>query len=222
MSLEGFAAIFVGLGVAIAIYALLQMQTNSSGTNSAAEDSAHLARLLELIDRGSAQINLITAEAPLILHEKERAILVLPNTTLWEPKAVRISNGGYGGTSFRIATGFWIHSGRSRSSSQSFDKLEAADQGTLVVTNGRIAFLGTVKTVSAELASILSVDTYADGIGIHLKNKQKVECFHVASAMRLSWTEGGQQISVPFGGRVLEHVLKKAMHPDVVALEGAH
>ncbi len=158
---------------------------------------------------------------PLLLSDEERAIAVLPKSTLWEPRAVRLSTGGYGGTSFRVANGFWVHTGRYRSSSQSLDKLQAADQGTLVVTNKRIAFLGTIKTVCVDLKSIISIDTYQDAIGLHLKNKQKVECFHVASNVKIDWTEGGEKISVPFGGRILEHVVKNVMRREGNALEGA-
>jgi hypothetical protein len=218
MSLEGLAAVLFLLGAGIVLFALLK----NSGTSRTDEEAAHLVRLLELIDSGSAKINLVSGDPPIALLDQERAVLVMPKCMLWEPKAVRISRGGYGGTSFRIAKGFWVHTGRSRSSSQSFDKLQPTDQGTLVVTNKRIAFLGTLKTICVELNSIISIDPYADGIGIHLRNKQKVECFHVASGIKLSWTEDDQRITVPFGGRVLEHVVKKAMRREAVALEGAH
>ena len=215
MPVEIFGSIFVLVGGIIVIVGLLKAKTSSS-----AEEETHLARLLGLIDSGSSNINLVLGKPPLALLDQERAIAVLPKSTLWEPRAVRINSGRYGGASFRIAKGFWVHTGKSRSSSQSLDKLQAADQGTLVVTNKRLAFLGTLKTVCVDLKSVLSIDTYRDAIGLHLKNKQKVECFHVASDIKINWTEGGEQISVPFGGRILEHVVKNVMRREGMVLEG--
>ena len=217
MPIEGFAAVLFLVGGIIVVYALLKMQRSDSGTNNPNLEAAALSRLLGLIDSGSKSINLVSGEMPLVLLDQERAVAVLPKSTLWEPRAVRISSGGYGGTSFRIGKGFWIHSGRSKSTSQSLDKLQAADRGTLVVTNKRIAFLGVLKTVCTDLKSIVSIDTYQDGIGLHLKNKQKVECFNVASNINITWTEGDQKVSVPFGGQILEHVVKHALRFDEIS-----
>ena len=70
----------------------------------------------------------------LLLKKNEHPILELENITLQEPRAVRVSRGGYGGTSIRIAKGITLHTGGTRGRSESHDEIRNIDNGKLLIT----------------------------------------------------------------------------------------
>lgn len=85
-------------------------------------------------------------EAPIILKKKEEIQLALPNVSLLEPRAVR--TGAYGGPSFRVAKGVYFRVGGVRS--ESHEELRNIDQGTLTLTNKRVVFSGTKRTINID------------------------------------------------------------------------
>lgn len=92
-----------------------------------------------------------------------------------EPRAVRVSRGGYGGTSIRIAKGITLHTGGTRGRSESHDEIRNIDNGKLLITNKRIMFLGSNRTTNIDINKIVSIEDYLDGIKIQRSNKQKPE-----------------------------------------------
>jgi hypothetical protein len=53
------------------------------------------------------------------------------------------------------------------SQSESSDELRNIDEGTLVLTTKRLAFLGSLRTSNVKLDDIISVQSFADGVQIH-------------------------------------------------------
>lgn len=93
------------------------------------------------------KVHLPTRDCPVILKRAEEAVLVLPNITLKEPRAVRTSVGGYAGPTIRIAKGISFRLGSGTSRSVSHDEITSIDKGTLTITNKRLIFTGSMKTL---------------------------------------------------------------------------
>jgi hypothetical protein len=173
--------------------------------------AAQSSRILDIINRGMASINFILAAPPIVLSEHEKVIAVLPKTILLEPKAVRVRQGSRHGSSMQFVRGYSVGSGSYKSTSESRDQLRTIDDGTLVVTNQRVAFLGALKTVTMDLSEIIGVDECGDGIRLHRKNKENVESFRISDDLKLTFKDGDEDVSVPFTGQILELVINKAM-----------
>jgi hypothetical protein len=131
----------------------------------------------ERIKSGGLKVKTIRTESPIILHKDEETICVLPNIYLNEARAVRVSRGGYGGTSFRVAKGVSLRLGQFGSQSESHPEIRKIDQGTLVITNKRFVYCGSIKTVDIALSKIVQIDPFDDGINLHKENREKTQIF---------------------------------------------
>jgi hypothetical protein len=176
-----------------------------------AVEAARIARVLELISTGTADINFILTAAPLVLSEQEKVVAVLPNTDLLEPRSVRVREGRRYSSSVRMTYGYSTGSGRYTSTTESRDQLKTIDRGTLVVTDQRIAFMGALKTISIDVKKIIGVDPHPDGIALHCKDKEKVESFKISDDLKLTYHEDLQEVSVPFIGPILERIISRTM-----------
>ena len=88
-----------------------------------------------------------TTTAHIILKKGERLLCEISGVMLMEARAVRVSNGRYGGVSFRAAKGISVHTGGFGSTSESHEQLRCVDEeGTLSLTNKRIVFSGSLRT----------------------------------------------------------------------------
>jgi hypothetical protein len=179
-------------------------------SNNKKVQAAQLAKALQIIGTGATGINLVLATSPLVLSEHENVVAVLPKTTLLEPKAVRVRQGRRHSSSMR-AYGYSAGSGDYTSTTESLEQLRAIDVGTLVVTDQRIAFMGQLKTVSIDLIKIIGVDNGRNEIGIHCKDKEKVESFRIAKDLMLTYQEDCEAVSVPFDGQILGCIVSRTM-----------
>jgi len=197
--------ILVGLfifGLAIVVFSYL---------NNKRVEAARKAKVLELISTGTADINFVLTAAPLVVSEHEKVVAVLPNTTLLEPRSVRVRQGRHYSSSVRMTYGYSTGSGRYTSTTESRDQLKTIDRGTLVVTDQRIAFMGALKTISIDVGKIMGIDPHPDGISLHCKDKQKVESFKISDKLKLTYHEDQQEVSVPFIGPFLERIISLTM-----------
>jgi hypothetical protein len=55
--------------------------------------------------------------------------------------------------------------------------LRNIDQGTLTLTNKRLVFSGTKRTINIDLRKILSVEPYSDSIVLRRESKEKTQYF---------------------------------------------
>lgn len=153
------------------------------------------------------KVHLPTRDCPIILKRAEEAVLVLPNITFKEPHAVRTSVGGYAGPTIRIAKGISFRLGGGTSRSVSHDEIKTIDKGTLTITNKRLIFTGSMKTLNYNLSKILSITDFKDGIGIQRDNKQKTEYFIDCDKTVLNYKVNDQFKSTPFYGTLLKAVI---------------
>ena len=169
---------------------------------------------VQLVACGLIDFHIPIGQSQLVLKPSERELLVLPRTELLEPRAVRIRQNRSSGPSFRIARGFYYRTSASHSQSQSFEKIQEVDQGTLVITTERVAFIGLLKTITVELNKIVAVDVYNDAIGLHLAGKVNTECFRPANGTALHFTRDGRQYIVPATGPILKAAIDAARETD--------
>ena len=113
--------------------------------NNKKVQAARISKLLEMLSAGTADINFILAAAPLVISEHEKLVAVLPKTILLEPKTVRVRQGNRHSSSMRMVRGLSFGSGSYTSTTESREQLQKADEGTLVVTNRQVAFLGHLR-----------------------------------------------------------------------------
>ena len=153
------------------------------------------------------KVHLPTRNCPVILKRAEEAVLVLPNITFKEPRAVRTSIGGYAGPTIRIAKGISFRLGSGTSKSVSHDEIKTIDKGTLTITNKRLIFTGPMKTLNYNLSKILSITDFKDGIAIQRDNKQKTEYFTNCDETVFNYKVNDQFKSTPFYGTLLKALI---------------
>ena len=175
---------------------------SSSTPNSPQNDFEFFAQQLY-----ENKVHLPTRDCPVIMKRAEEAVLVLPNITFKEPRAVRTSVGGYGGPTIRIAKGISFKLGGASSRSVSHEEIKAIDKGTLTITNKRLIFTGPMKTLNYNLSKILSITDFKDGIAIQRDNKQKTEYFTDCDETVLNYKVNDQFKSTPFYGSLLKAVI---------------
>lgn len=150
------------------------------------------------------ELNLPTNDCPVILKRGEEPLVVLPNITFKEPRSVRTSYGSYGGPTVRLMKGVSFRLGGASHRSTSHDEITTIDRGTLTITNKRLIFTGSQKTLNYNLSKILSITEYKDAIVIQKENKQKTEIFADCDNLRLDFEIDGQTKSTPFYGCLLK------------------
>jgi len=143
-------------------------------------------------------------EPPVILKRGEELKAVLPNITLLEPR--KITTGGYGGPSIRVAKGMYIRLGGFRA--QSHEEVKEIDKGVLTLTSRRLIFSGSKRAYEISLRKILSVEPYSDGIAIRRSGKQKTEYFVGTDKVMLDIQVGERRYREPLSGIVLKLLIE--------------
>lgn len=141
--------------------------------------------------------------SPMIMKKGETVTIVMNNISFMESRSVRQTIGGYGGPSFRVAKGVSFRFGGVSARSVSHEELKKIDRGSLVLTNKRLAFLGSMRTINIDLRKIVAIEPYKDGIGSQRENKQKTEYFTGTQNTVLNFTKNGRNVSIPLNGVVL-------------------
>jgi hypothetical protein len=111
--------------------------------------------------------------------------------------------------------GLSIRSGGFGSTSESHDELRQIDTGTLVVTNRRIVFVGHQRTVSVDMETLIGVDYYSDGIGVHCEKRNKIQCF-VIPLFSIESTKTITQVveKFPITGQMLHRIIAFVTNPN--------
>jgi hypothetical protein len=201
MTGQGIFFGFIVFGSIIAAFSYLNYQKLQA---------ARISKVLEDISSGTTDINFVLAASPLVVSEHEKVAAVLPKTTLLEPKMVRVREGSRHSSSMRMAS-YSVGSGNYTSTTEFQEQLRAIDLGTLVVTNQRIVFLGKLKTISIDVNKMIGVDEYRDSIGVHCKDKEKVDSFKISNDLMLTYHEDQKDVLVPFAGQILGSIIGHTM-----------
>jgi hypothetical protein len=168
---------------------------------TAAADAASLAAYQRQLDATAAWMDdhrdrgelpkMICDEVPTGFDQDEEVLCVLPSIDLMELRAVRHSirrgRSAYGGSTIRVARGLSFRLGGSDSIghtvSESSDELRQIDNGTLVLTTKRLAFLGSLRTNNSSLDDLIGVKDLGNGIQVHRERKQKAETYLLTSPL---------------------------------------
>jgi hypothetical protein len=118
------------------------------------------------ISHGEISGLVVITDVPIMLSKDEKCYIRIDGVNLQEERSVRVSTGGYGGFSFRVAKGVYARTGSFGATSESHLELRLIDTGTLYVTNKRYIFDGSKKNIQGELKKIISIETYSNGIKI--------------------------------------------------------
>lgn len=159
------------------------------------------------LQNGEIDLN-INVPCPVILKKNEEPSIILQNISLHEPRAVRQTYGGYSGSSIRVAKGVSFRLGNVAAKSESHEELRNIDQGTLVLTNKRLIFLGSKRTTNIDLRKIVAIEAYKDGIESQRENKQKAEYFIGTDNSNMTFTINGRSNTLPVTGVVLKAAIQ--------------
>ena len=143
-------------------------------------------------------------DAPVLLKAGERLFFSLPGIVLREPRAV--SRGVYGGPAIHIAKGLTIRTGAFQA--QSHEELKDIDRGTLALTNKRLVFAGSTRSVETVLAKLISVDAYSDAVAIRREGKEKTEFYLGLDHGFYEFTVDGRSYREQFSGLMLKYMIE--------------
>jgi hypothetical protein len=119
-------------------------------------------------------------QSPLILKRGEQASLAVA-ATLARQQTRRQFVGGSQGFSFPIGhTGIRYRVGSFRGHAVEQQSLGRIDTGTFIVTNQRVAFIGSTKSTSTPVAKLLHIECYSDALGVFLEGREKADYYYVS------------------------------------------
>ncbi len=181
----------------------------NGGMSDVKQKEADMEEWMNAIREGKAPIKFIGIPSPILLKKDEELRCVLPNISLKEPRSVRVSSGGYGGPSFRVAKGVYFRVGAFGSKSESREEIRVIDKGMFTLTNKRIVFTGQKRTLSVNLDKIISIDSYSDGIALRRERKQKTQYFIWSEKLaKLTVTIDDRKYEEPFSGLILKYMIE--------------
>jgi len=128
----------------------------------------------------------------------------MPNISLLEARAVR--KGSYGGPTIRVAKGFSFRLGAFQA--QTHEELKVLDQGAITLTNKRIVYSGSKKTVNIPLTKIIYLEPYSDAISIVREGKEKTQHFKGINQGKLTISGNGREYHEPFSGLIFMYMIQ--------------
>ena len=139
-------------------------------------------------------------QSPLLTKAGEITVLAVP-ATLSRIVARTHYVGGSSGFSFPIGhTGIRYRVGTFRGQPVQQQALTKLDDGTFVVSNQRLAFVGRTKSVSVPLGKILHLELYTDVLAVFQEGKENPDFYTMAQPGRalflINWEIGNQQAAV--------------------------
>jgi len=173
------------------------------GMSDARQREVDLEYWLTRLKEGKSKLQM-AIDSPIILKKGEELQLVLHNVSLLEPRSIR--TGGYGGPSIRVAKGVYFRVGGFQA--ESHEELRNIDQGTLTLTNKRLVFTGSKRTINIDLGKIISIEPYSDAIAIRRSGKQKTEYFTGLDRIRISITVNNRKYEEQFSGLILKYQIE--------------
>ncbi len=137
-------------------------------------DSLYTAAWLQT--HGPAPVN-----SPLTLKPKELAYVSVPAVLARLTTRTRYT-GGSQGFSFPIGhTGIRYRVGSFSGHPVQSSSITDVDQGTLVLTNMRIAFIGKLKSVVTQLPKLVHVELYNDALSVFQEGKESPNFYKIGS-----------------------------------------
>jgi len=178
------------------------------GMSDAKQMEADIEYYLEQLKEGYIPSFDTTENPEIILKKNENFLLNINYVSLWEPRAVRTTKGGYGGPSFRVAKGVYFRLGAFNARSESHEELREIDNGKLSLTDRRFIFSGDKRTVSIDIKKILSVHPYRDGVAIRKEGREKIQYFTGINKIFIKIQVGDRSYTEPLSGLVLMYLIE--------------
>ena len=120
-------------------------------------------------------------DSPLALKPKEQAYVSVPAVLARLTTRTRYA-GGSQGFSFPIGhTGIRYRVGSFSGHPVQSSSITDVDQGTLVLTNMRIAFIGKLKSVVTQLPKLVHVELYNDALSVFQEGKESPNFYKIGS-----------------------------------------
>jgi hypothetical protein len=160
-----------------------KIEAQERAKREAQERHEHAANVLRDWISGGRQLTMICGKSDVGLHMAEKLISVLPGSMLYEPRSVRVYQGGSSGTSIRVAKGMSFRVGGSRGHAESHDEIRLIDQGDFIITSQRVIFCGSTRTVTIDFDQIVCTTPFADGVRISKERRDKPYLFGVDTAL---------------------------------------
>lgn len=161
-----------------------------------------ISNILQDLIRGETYLHPV--DSPAELKDNEEAYLSIPDIKLSEPQ---ISKNTSFETSFKLAKGVTVKNNPKIPASSSHNKLKGIDTGTLVITNKRVIFVGSKKTVSIDLRKIFSINIFEDGISIQRENKKRIEYFTGTDQHSLTFEIEGREQTFALEGYIMRAII---------------
>jgi hypothetical protein len=95
--------------------------------------------------------------------------------TYYEEKSVRQWTSGSTGVSIPIMRGVRMRVGNTRGHSTTSQVLQQDDQGTLLIGDHRVVFVGNRRNISIPLAAIATVEAFTNGLHVGVPNKMMTQ-----------------------------------------------
>ena len=168
--------IFTIIIIALLLFYFLKSNRN---TNNDEKDIAH--DFLESFQPSFDKLKLMpifTGDIPALLMNKEYPVLVL-NCDLYEERNHRNFYGG----SVSVAKGVSLFAGQSRSKGE----LQKLDNGSLIITDKRLIFIGNKRNTNTEYDKLLSLECYDNCVTLHKIGKSKSEVFFTPAAEAIKY-----------------------------------
>ena len=146
----------------------------------------------------------LSKESPVMMKKDEELVFSMPNISLLEARAVR--TGSYGGPSIRVAKGLYFRVGGFQS--QSHEELKVLDQGIVTLTNKRIVFSGSKRTVNIPLKKIISMEPYSDALSIVREGKEKTQHLKGINQGKLTISVNEREYQEPFSGLMFMYMIQ--------------
>jgi hypothetical protein len=209
-------SLWMAIGVVIVVLSvclLYRGRNQKEAQNRQFRIQSAFSYFLDFARRG-IPIKIICGEIPnIVLNKGEDVLCVLPKTTLLEPRAVRTWRSKHGGPSFRIVKGVSFRLGASSGVSESHEEMRAIDTGTLMLTNERLSFVGSRRTINVPIEKIIDVDNegYSNWLRLNRQGRQKTECFQFNSALYTDFSHNGEKMLAPVHSRMLKLAIDQAI-----------
>lgn len=120
------------------------------------------------IRNGSAMPEPMQSDGRIILDKNEKVYLILPGLQYLEERTSRINYGG-GGAGFRVAKGVTLRIGGG--TAMPVHQLQVVDNGSLYITDKKVMFAGTNKSVVFPIKKI--VECNRTKAGLHIASSTK-------------------------------------------------
>ena len=159
---------------------------------------------LTQLKTGNIPMSMKQEGSPIILKKKEKLYVTLANISLSEPRAVR--TGGYGGPTVRLAKGLSFRLGGFKA--ESHEELRNIDQGTFTLTDKRIVFSGSKKTINVNLNKVISINPYSDGISITREGSSKTQYFLGLPKTEITIAVKDRIYNEQFSGLILMYLIE--------------